>query len=398
MMLKTDITICSQNKTAPIHALFVGNRPVSGELAKQLNQSDYLWDCVSGEEFNTCIHSRSIMGTVVIDGEVITDRNSPIFRELFKQLDQKDVSIILYNTPDHIKTDDLPLASKVHSVEYTSLWGRIESSIKYFNRLQSASSCKNDPPSESPLNEDTARQLEMAGRVQRNFLPTRLPHTQAIRWATMFRPAEWVSGDIYDIARLDEEHIGFYLADAVGHSMPAALLTMFLKQATVMRQTINNEYTIFKPWEVMATLNLRMSEQELSGCLFATCFYGLLNIRTLQLQYARAGHPYPVLIRDNKLVQLQSRGGLLGVFPEADFEQQTVQLRSGDKLFVFSDGAEPLLGTSDEHGQFRFNEAFSEICRLPVDPMIEALSNAAKEYPFKPGEIDDVTAVAMEVI
>jgi serine phosphatase RsbU (regulator of sigma subunit) len=105
-----------------------------------------------------------------------------------------------------------------------------------------------------------------------------------------------------------------------------------------------------------------------------------------------------VLIRDNKLVQLQSRGGLLGVFPEADFEQQTVQLRSGDKLFVFSDGAEPLLGTSDEHGQFRFNEAFSEICRLPVDPMIEALSNAAKEHPFKPGEIDDVTAVAMEVI
>ncbi|GAH56406.1 unnamed protein product, partial [marine sediment metagenome] len=78
------------------------------------------------------------------------------------------------------------------------------------------------------LADDTVEQLRMAGQVQRNFLPARLPNSDTIRWATVFLPADWVSGDIYDIARLDERHIGFYVADAVGHSMPAALLTMLL--------------------------------------------------------------------------------------------------------------------------------------------------------------------------
>ncbi|MHC5100795.1 MAG: PP2C family protein-serine/threonine phosphatase [Planctomycetota bacterium] len=395
MITKTDITTCSQNQTHPVHVLFFGDRPISGELTNRLNENGYLWDCVSSGDFNSCIHSRNILGTVIVDAGVVTAHNAAIFQELFKQLDQKDISIILYNCPDSIPLDELPLASKIDSVDYEPLWARIESNVKFYKRLQRDLAQKDVHACQLSLNEDT---LEMAGHVQRNFLPTRLPHAGNIRWATMFRPAEWVSGDIYDIARLDEEHIGFYLADAVGHSMPAALLTMFLKQAAIMRQTINDKYTIFKPWEVITTLNLRMSEQELAGCLFATCFYGLLNINTLKLDYARAGHPYPVLIRDNQLVQLQSRGGLLGVFPEADFEQKSIQLQSGDKLFVFSDGAEPLLGDSDDEGQFRFNEAFSEICRLPIEPMIEALSNIAKDYHFKPGEIDDVTAVAMEIL
>jgi serine phosphatase RsbU (regulator of sigma subunit) len=398
MITKTDITTCSQNQTAPVHVLFVGDRPVSEELTNRLNENGYLWDCISSRNFNSCIHGRNILGTVVFDAGAITADNAAVFQELFKQLDQKDISIIIHKCPDSIPLEDFPLASKIDSVDYAPLWARIESNVKFYKRLQRDLAQKEAHDCQLSLNEDTARQLEMAGHVQRNFLPTRLPHAGNIRWATMFRPAEWVSGDIYDIARLDEEHIGFYLADAVGHSMPAALLTMFLKQAAIMRQTINDDYRIFKPWEVVTTLNLRMSEQELAGCLFATCFYGLLNIKTLQLDYSRAGHPYPVLIRDNQLVQLQSRGGLLGVFPEADFEQKSIQLQPGDKLFVFSDGAEPLLGASDDEGKFHFNEAFSEICRLPIEPMIEALSNTAKEYHFKPGEIDDVTAVAMEIM
>ncbi len=398
MRTKTDIITRPQHQTVSVHVLFVGDRFVSEELTERLDKNGYLWDFVSASDFNACIHSRTILGTVIFDAGAMTADHATIFQELFKQLDQKDISIIVHNCPDFIHTDELPLASKIDSIDDALLWARIESNIKFYKRLQRGLAEKDARTHQLAVNEDTARQLEMAGHVQRNFLPARLPHTGNIRWATMFRPAEWVSGDIYDIARLDEEHIGFYLADAVGHSMPAALLTMFLKQAAIMRQTINDDYTIFKPSEVMTALNLRMSEQELAGCLFATCFYGLLNIKTLRLDYARAGHPYPVLIRNNQLVQLQSRGGLLGIFPEADFEQKSIQLQTGDKLFVFSDGVEPMIGDSESDGQFRFNESFSDMCRLPIEPMIEALSHMAKEYHFKPCEVDDVTAVAMEIL
>lgn len=398
MLKDAEVTTCSQNRTSPVNVLFAGNRPISEDLTHRLNTNGYLWDLVPLDQFGPCIQNRKLSGTVVIDAQPIAAEQAESFNQLLKYLDSQNVSAIIYNCPDWVDLENLQLVSTVSSVEYEQLWARIESNVKYYQRLQDTLAQKDAHNCQLHLSKDTTQQLEMAGHVQRNFLPTRLPHTKEIRWAASFHPAEWVSGDIYDIARLDEQHVGFYLADAVGHSMPAALLTIFLKQAATMRQTIGNDYYIFKPWEVVTALNLRMSEQELAGCLFATCFYGLLNIETLQLDYARAGHPYPVLIRGEELISLQTRGGLLGIFPEADFEQKSIQLQPGDKLFVYSDGAEPLLGDSDEHGQFVYNNQFRQLSRLPIEGMFEAFNNLTARHHFKPAEVDDVTAIGMEIL
>lgn len=190
------------------------------------------------------------------------------------------------------------------------------------------------------LADDLTEQLRMAGLVQRDFLPGQFPECERLRWSTVFMPAEWVSGDIYDIARIDEDHIGFYVADVVGHGMPAALLTIFLKQAMVLRETIGNEYRVFEPTEVMENLNKKMTAQQLSGHKFVTCCYCLLDIKTLKLTYCRAGHPYPILIRPGEApMQLEVRGSLLGVFDNAEYMQQTIQLEPGDKLILYSDAA-----------------------------------------------------------
>ena len=238
------------------------------------------------------------------------------------------------------------------------------------------------PPASDKIAEDTAAQLKMAGQVQRAFLPARLPNSDKLRWAAIYQPAEWVSGDIYDAARLDEQHIGFYIADAVGHSMPAALLTMFLKQALVMRRTTGDDYRIFGPQEVVKILNLKMIEQHLNSTLFATCCYCLLNIRTLLLTYARAGHPYPVLIKKNQPPkQLKIHGGLLGVFEQSDFEQETIQLEQGDKIFLYSDGVESLIGDCDNQSNFIFTEQFNSIAKLTIKEMFKnfnALVNKRK--------------------
>lgn len=249
------------------------------------------------------------------------------------------------------------------------------------------------------LADDTVEQLRMAGQVQRNFLPARLPNSNTLRWATVFEPADWVSGDIYDIVRLDEQHIGFYVADAVGHSMPAALLTMFLKQAITMRQTTGDEYKIFAPTEVITNLNNKMLEQNLAGCLFVTCCYCLLNVTTLQLTYARAGHPYPVLLSSAVAPkQLQSRGGLLGVFDDAEFEQETVQLAEGDKLLIYSDGCDRLVGSCNEQGEFAFTDKFCSIINLPVEQMISEFSSLVKNQTTQDGQTDDMTAIGLEIL
>lgn len=244
-----------------------------------------------------------------------------------------------------------------------------------------------------------AEQLRVAGLVQRDFLPGDLPNSELLQWGTIFLPAEWVSGDIYDIVRVDESHIGFYVADVVGHGMPAALLTMFLKHALAMRQTIGNSYHIFSPAEVMTNLNTRMTEQKLSGNQFATCCYCLLNTKTLRLTYSRAGHPYPILIpRGQMPKQLEIQGSLLGIFENTKYLEQTIQLAQGDKLLLYSDGAEPFIGTFEDQSGFHFTRQFCEIKDLPIVDMAVKLNELAEKQRTSSKEVDDITAVGLEIM
>ncbi len=264
-----------------------------------------------------------------------------------------------------------------------------------------------NPAGDKAVASSLTEQLRMAGQVQRDFLPSQLPDNERLRWAAIFLPAECVSGDIYDVARLDEQHIGFYIADVVGHGMPAALLTIFIKQALVMRQTSGSKYRIFSPAEVIANLNSRMTDQKLSANRFATCCYCLLNTATFELTYARGGHPYPILIRPNKGPQrLETQGSLLGIFENARYTQQTIQLQAGDKLLLYSDGAEPLIGTFDDAGSFNFTEDFRRLTNLPIADMAEKFNGLIQNRGPKTSgmdstispQVDDITMVGLEIL
>jgi hypothetical protein len=119
----------------------------------------------------------------------------------------------------------------------------------------------------------------------------------------------------------------------------------------------------------------------------------------MQLTYARAGHPYPVLIKKNQPPkQLKIHGGLLGVFEKSDFEQETIQLAPGDKLFIYSDGCDPLIGQCNDKGRFIFDEIFNSIAELPAGRMIAEFELLVNNRNIPPEEIDDVTALTLEII
>ena len=249
------------------------------------------------------------------------------------------------------------------------------------------------------LVDNLSNQLRMTGLLQRDFLPDKLPDTDRIRWDTIFLPAEWASGDIYDVVRLDEHHIGFYVADVVGHGVPAAILAIFLKHILVMCEIIDNAAHIFSPSEVMNALNTKMLAQQLSGNPFVTCCYCLLNTETLELTYARSGHPYPVLMRRGEQPKnLEIKGSLLGVFEQPEYPQQTVQLQSGDKLLLYSDGAEPIIMGVDEGGNSNFREDFCENRDLTVAETIKKLNILAQDQENMPSEIDDITVIGFEIL
>ena len=117
------------------------------------------------------------------------------------------------------------------------------------------------------------------------------------------------------------------------------------------------------------------------------------------MTYARAGHPYPILIRpQEKPEQLEIQGSLLGIFGQAEYTQQTVQLQPGDKILLYSDGAEPFIGSFDDQTGFQFSEEFCEIKDLSIVEMFDEFNTLAQNKKIAPSEIDDITAVGLEIL
>lgn len=186
-------------------------------------------------------------------------------------------------------------------------------------------------------------ELRLAAQLQRDMLPKRLPDPAEVDLRVFFRPASYVSGDIYDIIQLDDDHIGVFLADAVGHGVPAALMTVFIKRSlrTKTLDQHGNERDIISPSETLDLLNKDLVRHQTGTVRFATAAYGILNCKTLKFTFSRAGHPYPMVLRANGETDwLTPEGGLLGIFPEEEFEQTTMQLNPGDRIVIYSDGFE----------------------------------------------------------
>jgi sigma-B regulation protein RsbU (phosphoserine phosphatase) len=184
-------------------------------------------------------------------------------------------------------------------------------------------------------------ELRMAAKIQREFLPKSLPKIDPYRFDVLWRPAHYVSGDIYDISRLDEDHIGLFIADAVGHGVPAALMTIYIKQSLHTKEIHNNGYRLLEPTETLIHLNRRLLEQDAGSSCFATACYGILNIKTGNLRLARAGHPLPMLFKhEQPTQQIAPEGPMLGVFDTDEFEQLDIQLDMNDRFIMYSDGFE----------------------------------------------------------
>ncbi len=406
-----------------IDVLYITNREqMPPKIKRLLDQKKLSCRVLPINKFSEVSDGLDLIGTVIVDMD--DTYSSQQLVQIIESLETKHIGVILLTDKEEVPVENssmLPSTTSLSMSETSEvssldeLWVRVSANLTYRKKSSArvvkpaATSRQVQPTYKNKLSEqiDTAKtlienlaeQLRLAGLVQKDFLPTKLPQTDKVRWATIFLPAEWVSGDIFDVVRVDEEHIGFYLADVVGHGMPAALLTIFLKQALVMRQTIENKYRIFSPSEVVKNLNIRMAAQKLPGYQFATCCYCLLNVRTLELTYARAGHPYPILIRAGQpLEQLEIRGSLLGVFEQTEFPQSTIQLEPGDKLLLYSDGADSLIGGFNNRLGFCFTREFQEIKHMPIAQMLDVFNSHIQNQEIEQIEIDDITMVGLEIL
>jgi sigma-B regulation protein RsbU (phosphoserine phosphatase) len=241
-------------------------------------------------------------------------------------------------------------------------------------------------------------EMRLAARLQQDFLPKALPQVGRVHFHTLFRPAGYVSGDLYDVMRLDETHVGFYMADAVGHGMPAALLTMFIKNALVTKQITAGGYRLLTPGETMAKLNEALLGQNLSYATFATAIYGTIDTQTLEMSFARGGHPNPVVLRaDGSTYGPEADGSLLGIFAEEVFTTATVKLEPGDRVLIFSDGIEVAFSDEAAIDTQQWRKELETRRNLSSEELLLSLANHIDSECGSLAPKDDLTIILAEV-
>jgi sigma-B regulation protein RsbU (phosphoserine phosphatase) len=236
-------------------------------------------------------------------------------------------------------------------------------------------------------------ELELARRIQQSFLPQSLPDVPPARLAVHYRPCGRVGGDFYDVFRLDESHLGFYVADAMGHGVPASLLTIFLKKGVRPKDINGRDYRLVPPDEVLARLNREMIEQKMLENTFITMAYMLLDVREGSVRFARAGHPMPLhLPAGGAPTQWTSPGPILGVC-ESTFPTHSHALRPGDKVLLFTDGIDAVRFGDQAPGVPSLSACAARHRDLPVRNFVDALAGDL----LRQGELsDDFTLLALQ--
>jgi len=288
-------------------------------------------------------------------------------------------------------------------VSVEELWGRVATMNHYGPMLQrmeeQVSTMQRLGKRLNQQFVEVDQELRLATRLQRDFLPKAFPDLGDMRFAALYRPANWVSGDVYDVSRLDETHLSFYVADAVGHGVAASLLTMFIKQSVVGKRVEGDNYEILSAGDVLAQLNVDLAKQELPHCQFVTACYGIIDTQTHELTFARGGHPHPIHVNEaGRCSEVHTVGGLLGVFPEEVFPSTRLVLEPGEKLVIYSDGVEDDIVEQRDRDSVEvcFSPHFQEFVRLPADACINALRNRLDHAEGSLAPPDDVTVLIIE--
>jgi sigma-B regulation protein RsbU (phosphoserine phosphatase) len=235
------------------------------------------------------------------------------------------------------------------------------------------------------------RQVQMAAQVQHRMIPHQPPAIPGIDLAAVYVPCFELGGDFYDLIELPYNNLGMVIADVSGKGVPASLTMAAVRAA--LRAQVDNVYYLY---EVLRRINLMLCRDNSPG-EFVTLFYGVLDGRNRRLTYCNAGHPPAMILRDGKIIELNSDNMVLGVDPQEKYVQSLVDLRVGDTLLLYTDGLMDAMNFNQERfGKQRVIEAFAP-GGASAEAIVQSILWSQRRFTGLAKPTDDVSMIVAKV-
>ncbi|NML45055.1 SpoIIE family protein phosphatase [Ramlibacter sp. G-1-2-2] len=231
------------------------------------------------------------------------------------------------------------------------------------------------------------RDLERAEVIQRALLPRSPPPMEGFCIQAVYRPGQHVGGDLYDVVRVNDRHFAFYLADATGHGVTSAMLSVLFKQRLVLVDAATG--LALPPAQVLEAVNRSICQAHASPGLFLTAVFGLLDTADGSITLASAGHPPVLHMHEGGEMRLVRRTGpALGLAPDAQFREERLQVRRGDRILLYTDGLLP-------SGSERDLEQLQRVLASPVSSAQEVMVQL-QEGAEPAADRDDITILLID--
>ena len=246
--------------------------------------------------------------------------------------------------------------------------------------------------------------LEYARDIQNSMLPVFLPDTPEIEFSAVYLSAERLSGDFYDVFKLDENNIGFYVCDVSGHGVPAAMLTVFLKQCVdSIVEADRHKGTISSPSSILQQVYDAFNNSNFKDDVYIVLVYAVYNTVEKKLVCCSAGlNEAPLLLNNNGEVKEIDISGfpickLKEVYTVAysDFD---LPVKSGDRLYIYTDGlVEARNSEQQQYSKDRLKKLLEEQCNSALAEQCAMITDAIIDFSEGKKLMDDATMLAVEI-
>jgi serine phosphatase RsbU (regulator of sigma subunit) len=238
------------------------------------------------------------------------------------------------------------------------------------------------------------KDIFMAKKIQEDSIPSPHLHFPHLNFSRLYEPMSIVGGDYMDIFQRDRKKYRVFLADATGHGVQAALITMAIRS-----EYEGLKHKISSPHDILHELNQIFIKEYYSLHIIFSCVVADILISHDEIQFASAGHPDQLLANGTTIQRLPRTGRIIGLSKDSKYTKLKIPFNIKDRLYLFSDGIVEQPNPNEEaYGDERLMESLKFMHEYPLKDIPTKIHESLNLHKFSRIQEDDLTLLGIERI